>query len=133
MQNPARFPLFCFALASIAFGQQTKTIAAASRITGPEASAGQSGAAAEVLEFERNLEAAVVRGDVAYVDKASADNLIFTHGDGWTTGGKPLLVDDKKGFLKRVENKQYLVRDLDSVCPDLGERRSLQIGKTQTR
>jgi Domain of unknown function (DUF4440) len=78
-----------------------------------------AGAAEEVLAFERNMEAAVVRGDVAYVDRVSAPDLSFTHGDGWTTGGKPLLVDDKKGFLKRVENKQYLVRDLDSVKVEL--------------
>jgi hypothetical protein len=71
--------------------------------------------AAEVLDAERNMEAAVVRGDVAYVDRVSASDLTFTHGDGWTNGGKPLLVDDRKAFLKRVENKQYLVRDLDSV------------------
>src|ERR1700728_2872512 len=72
-------------------------------------------AGAEVLEAERNMEAAVVRGDVAYVDRVSAPDLTFTHGDGWTTGGKPLLVDDRKTFLKRVENKQYQARDLDSV------------------
>jgi hypothetical protein len=75
--------------------------------------------AAEVLAFERDMEAAVVRGDVAYVDRVSAPDLSFTHGDGWTTGGKPLLVDDRKAFLKRVENKQYLVRDLDSVKVEL--------------
>jgi hypothetical protein len=28
-------------------------------------------------------------------------------------GGKPLLVDHRAAFLKRVENKQYNVRDLD--------------------
>lgn len=120
MQKSLRLLLLCGALGFKAFGQQTTTIAAASRVSGVEAgSRGQSSAAAEVLEFERNMEAAVVRGDVAYVDKASAENLIFTHGDGWTTGGKPLLVDDKKSFLKRVENKQYLVRDLDSVKAEM--------------
>ena len=74
-----------------------------------------SSAAEEVLAFERAMEAAVVRGDVAYVDRVSAPDLSFTHGDGWTTGGKPLLVDDRATFLKRVENKRYNVRDLDSV------------------
>lgn len=74
-----------------------------------------SEAAEEVLAFERAMEAAVVRGDVAYVESVSATDLSFTHGDGWTTGGKPLLVDDRKAFLKRVENKQYNVRELDSV------------------
>jgi len=71
--------------------------------------------AEEVLAFERAMEAAVVRGDVAYVDKVSAPDLSFTHGDGWTTGGPPKSVDDRKGFLDRVKNKQYNVRDLDSV------------------
>lgn len=75
--------------------------------------------AAEVLAFERDMEAAVVRGDVAYVDRVSAPDLTFTHGDGWTTGGQPRSVDDKKSFLKRVENKQYDVRDLDSVKVEL--------------
>jgi len=37
-----------------------------------------------VLAFERAMEAAVVRGDVAYVDRVSAPDLTFTHGDGWT-------------------------------------------------
>ena len=49
------------------------------------------------------MEAAVVRGDVAYVERVSAPDLLFTHGDGWTTGGKALGVDDRASFLKRVE------------------------------
>jgi hypothetical protein len=89
----------------------TKVVLAADASVTGEA----SGAAAEVLAAERAMEAAVVRGDVAYVDRVSAPDLSFTHGDGWITGGKPLSVDDRKGFLKRVENKQYNVRDLDSV------------------
>jgi len=91
-------------LACAAFGQEQ-------RFTHSEA----SNAGDEVLAFERKMEAAVVRGDVAYVDSVSASDLSFTHGDRWTTGGDPLGIDDKKGFLKRVENKQYLARDLDSV------------------
>jgi Domain of unknown function (DUF4440) len=71
--------------------------------------------AEEILAFEKAMEAAVVRGDVAYVDRVSAADLSFTHGDGWTTGGPPKSVDDRKGFLDRVKNKQYNVRDLDSV------------------
>ena len=101
-------------LTSAAFGQ-TKSTIAASKITSAPESTASTDAAAEVLAFERAMEAAVVRGDVAYVDRVSAPDLTFTHGDGWTTGGKPLLVDDRKSFLKRVESKQYNVRDLDSV------------------
>jgi Domain of unknown function (DUF4440) len=117
MQNLVTPSLFLLTVASVAFGQQPKALAAATTVTAPESAkiANVSSAADEVLQFEKKLEAAVVRGDVAYVERVSAADLIFTHGDGWTTGGKPLLVDDKKSFLKRVENKQYNVRDLDSV------------------
>jgi hypothetical protein len=94
-------------LAGSAFGQQAASL--------KTPSASENAAAAEVLAFERNMEAAVVRGDVAYVDRVSARDLSFTHGDGWTKGGQPLLVDDRAAFLKRVENKQYNARDLDSV------------------
>ena len=109
---------FLVVLTCPAFGQ-TKSTGVAPKISpAPESSASVS-AAAEVLAFERAMEAAVVRGDVAYVDRVSAPDLTFTHGDGWTTGGKPLGVDDRKSFLKRVENKQYNARDLDSVKVEL--------------
>jgi hypothetical protein len=109
----SRFALLAV-LACPAMGQTKSTIAASKITSAPESNASTDGAA-EVLAFEKAMEAAVVRGDVAYVDRVSAPDLTFTHGDGWTTGGKPLLVDDRKSFLKRVENKQYNVRDLDSV------------------
>jgi hypothetical protein len=101
------------ALACSAFGQQSST--AGLKLKPASASSDVSSATAEVLEFERAMEAAIVRGDVAYVDRVSAPDLSFTHGDGWTRGGKPLLTDDRAAFLKRVENRQYNVRDLDSV------------------
>jgi hypothetical protein len=114
MNRPIRsFLLSIVALACPAFGQQSSR--AELKLKPSSASADVSSAAAEVLEFERAMEAAVVRGDVAYVDRVSAPDLSFTHGDGWTRGGKPLLTDDRAAFLKRVENRQYNVRDLDSV------------------
>src|ERR1700722_12194783 len=117
MRNP--FCMGCFTaglLACSVLGQQARPVAGASKVApATAASTPVSAAAAEVLEAERKMEAAVVRGDVAYVDRVSAPDLSFTHGDGWTHGGQPLQVDDRKAFLKRVENKQYNVRDLDSV------------------
>ena len=62
-------------------------------------------AAAEVLALEQKIEAAVVRGDVAFVDGVLSDDFRFVHGDGWTTGGKPLMEDDKAAFLKRVADE----------------------------
>jgi len=98
-----------------AFGQDAKSPGVVSKSALATVATGATGAAAEVLAFEKAMEAAVVRGDVAYVDMVSSPDLSFTHGDAWTQGGPPLLVDDRKSFLKRVENRQYNVRDLDSV------------------
>jgi len=71
--------------------------------------------AAEVVAFEREIEAAVVRGDVGFVDAASAPTFTFTHGDGWTTGGAPLRVDNRATWLATVANAPYASRVLDSV------------------
>ena len=81
----------------------------------PAPSTAATAAAAEVLALEHEIEAAVVRGDVAYVDNVLSADFRFVHGDGWTTGGKPLMEDDKAAFLKRVADREYLVHDLDSV------------------
>jgi hypothetical protein len=90
-----------------AFGQQA--------VGQPPKSFDPAGAAAEVLALEQRIEAAVVRGDVAYVDSVLSSDFRFVHGDGWTTGGKALMDDDKAAFLKSVADKEYLVHDLDSV------------------
>ena len=71
--------------------------------------------AIEVLAFEREMEAAVVRGDVAFLDRACTSDFSFTHGDGWTTGGQPLRVENKEQWLASVGKAPYLSRDLDSV------------------
>lgn len=75
----------------------------------------QPRAAADVLALERDIEAAVVRGDVAFVDAASAPTFTFTHGDGWTTGGAPLRVDSRAEWLATVTKAPYESRVLDSV------------------
>jgi ketosteroid isomerase-like protein len=78
-----------------------------------------SSAAAEVLAFEREIEAAVVRGDVAFLDRACTDDFTFTHGDGWTVGKPPLRVENKAQWLASVATKPYLSRELDSVQVEL--------------
>jgi Domain of unknown function (DUF4440) len=72
-------------------------------------------AGAEVLALEQQIEEAIVRGDVAFIDRVTPADFSFVHGDGWTHGGRPLMSDDKAAFLKRVTDKEYLVHDLDQV------------------
>ena len=72
-------------------------------------------AVAEVLAFEREVEAAIVRGDVEFMDRACAPTFTFTHGDGWTTGGAPLRVDNRAQWMAVVKSAPYASRDLDSV------------------
>ena len=94
------------------------TAASSLAAAGPQAAGAGSApdvAAAEVLAFERDIEAAVVRGDVAFVDAATAPTFTFTHGDGWTTGGEPLRVDDRRDWLATVAKAPYESRTLSSV------------------
>ena len=76
-------------------------------------------AVAEVLAFERDVEAAIVRGDVEFMDRACAPTFTFTHGDGWTTGGAPLRVDNRAQWMAVVKSAPYASRDLDSVRVEL--------------
>ncbi len=98
-------------LTASASGQQNTAARARSGVT--------TDPAAELLAFEKDMEAAVVRGDVAFLDRACASDFSFTHGDGWTTGGAPLRVENKAQWLASVGKAPYLFRDLDSVKVEL--------------
>jgi hypothetical protein len=85
----------------------------------PTKSAAASGAAADVLAFEKEMEAAVVRGDVKFLDRICSSDFSFTHGDGWTTGGPPLRVENRAQWLASVSKKPYLSRELGQVQVEL--------------
>ncbi len=82
-------------------------------------SAAAADTGADVLAFEKTMEAAVVRGDVAFLDKICAPDFSFTHGDGWTTGGAPLRVENREQWLASVAKAPYRYRDFDSVKVEL--------------
>jgi len=79
----------------------------------------ESKEAAEVLEFEKAIGAAIARGDAAYFDRAASPDFVMVHGDGWTRGGTPALIDDKNSFLKRIASHSYAAHDFDSVKIEL--------------
>ena len=87
----------------------------------PAPSAADAATIAEVLAFEKQMEAAVVRGDVKFLDHALSPDFIFTHGDGWTSGGAPLKVDTKASWLAYVAKQPppYFYRELDHVQVEL--------------
>jgi hypothetical protein len=103
--------LVCAAISSVS-AQQSGATPARHPAETPKAA---QEVATEVLAFEREIEAAVVRGDVGFVDAASAPTFTFTHGDGWTTGGAPLRVDSRADWLATVAKSPYASRVLDSV------------------
>jgi hypothetical protein len=76
---------------------------------------------AEVISFEKEMEAAVVRGDVKFLERALSDDYLFTHGDLWTTGGPPLRLDTKQTWIAYVSQQPspYISRELDSVQVEL--------------
>jgi ketosteroid isomerase-like protein len=79
------------------------------------------------------MEAAVVRGDVAFLDRACTDDFSFTHGDGWTNGGAPLRVETKAQWLSSVSKAPYLFRNLDSVQVELHGDIAITYGRYRAR
>jgi hypothetical protein len=97
----------------------------------PAPNAAEAATIAEVLAFEKDMEAAVVRGDVKFLERALTADFIFTHGDGWTTGGAPLKVDTKASWLAYVAKQPapYIYRELDHVQVELHGNVALTIGR----
>jgi len=97
----------------------------------PAPNAADAATIADVLAFEKEMEAAVVRGDVKFLDRALTPDFIFTHGDGWTNGGAPLKVDTKATWLAYVAKQPppYLYRELDHVQVELHGNVALTIGR----
>src|SRR6185503_16742075 len=87
---------------------------AARRALIPEVTAANAtGDAAEVLGLEQKIEAAVVKGDVAFPETVLSSDFHFRHGDGWTRGEKTGgIEDDRAAFMKRIADREYLVHDL---------------------
>ena len=131
---------FVVILAAVASAQQTKPqvrvpkTAPAPSLTPtgvPAPSAADAATIAEVLAFEKQMEAAVVRGDVKVLDHALSPDFIFTHGDGWTSGGAPLKVDTKASWLAYVAKQPppYFYRELDHVQVELHGNIAITIGR----
>ncbi len=83
---------------------------------------------AELLNFEKNIEKAVVAADIPFLDKVYADDFRFKHGTG--------LVDSKSSWLKAVEQAKgkFISRVLDSVEVEIHDKIGITNGKiTVTR
>ena len=96
-------------------------------------SAAAADTGADVLTFEKQMEAAVVHGDVTFLDKICASDFSFTHGDGWTTGGAPLRVENRAQWLASISKAPYLFRELDSVQVELHGDIAITYGRYRAR
>jgi hypothetical protein len=102
-----------------------KTVAAPDHALSPDRTA----VAAEVLALDQTIGTAVVRGDTAYVDSLTPDDFVMVHGDGWTSGGSPLMTDTKQSMLGRVTSKYYDVLDFDSVKVEMHRDVAITYGR----
>jgi len=111
------------------------TIVMSAQSAGPAAAAhrtaGEASDAEQVLALEREIGRAIVRGDAAFFDSVTAPDFVMTHGDAWTRGAPPALVDDKQSFLKRVASRSYAVHDYvdDSVKVEMHGDVALTYGR----
>ena len=97
----------------------------------PAPGSAESATIAEVIAFEKATEAAVVRGDTAYLERALAPTFLFTHGDGWVDGGKPLKVDTKASWIEYVKRRPlpYISRELDHQQVELHGDVAITLGR----
>ena len=86
--------------------------------TGVHAAQADATKIAEVLAFEKDMEAAVVRGDVEALEPMlSPDFILFTHSNSWTSGGDRspvpfhLLVQFVSGLVPAVAVREDKVSD----------------------
>ena len=88
--------------------------------------------AAEVLALERQIEAAVLEADVAFLDRVCASDFTYTHGDGWTTGGPILGVDQRADWLASLAGR-YSAREVDSQQVELHGDVAITMGRVRAR
>jgi len=97
----------------------------------PTPGTAESAAINDVIAFEKATEAAVVRGDTAFLERALAPTFLFTHGDGWVDGGPPLKVDTKASWIEWVKRQPapYIYRELDHVQVELHGDVAITLGR----
>ena len=91
--------------------------------------AGPAPAGGEVLALERTIGTAIMRGHTQYFDQATADDFVMLHGDGWTMGEPPALVDDKASFMPRVASNSYAVHEYDRQAVELHDDVAITYGR----
>ena len=97
----------------------------------PAPGSSESATITEVIAFEKATEAAVVRGDTAFLERALAPTFLFTHGDGWVDGGAPLKIDTKASWIEYVKRKPapYIYRELDHQQVELHRDVAITLGR----
>jgi hypothetical protein len=112
--------LFAFFLAAVLIGEPFAQQPGPANMAGTPSPADKA-KIAEVILFEKEMEAAVLRGNAKFLERALADDYRFTHGDAWTTGGPPLRLDNKQTWIAYATQKPspYISRELDSVQVEL--------------
>ncbi|MEO2194815.1 MAG: nuclear transport factor 2 family protein [bacterium] len=93
--------------------------------------AGTDGAS-EVLALEKQVERAVLRADIEYLDAVCASDFTYTHGDGWTTGSPILGVDTKSEWLASLPGR-YAMREVDSQQVEIHGDVAITMGRVRAR
>jgi len=91
--------------------------AGAATLSAQESDHGSPGS--DVITLEKRIARAIVAGDANYFDRVTAPDFVMVHGDGWTHGDQPTLIDDKTSFMRRVKEKAYAALDYDTQSVEM--------------
>lgn len=87
---------------------------------------------AGVLAFERAVEVAVLRGDVDFLEEATARDFTYTHGDGWTIGQEPRGVDSRSEWLASLPGR-YSLRAVEAQQVEVHGDVAITSGRIRAR
>jgi hypothetical protein len=121
MRAPCTFVLLLLLVLSVS-AQEPKPANAPARTPAaapPAPTPAEKAIIEEVLAFERNMEAAVVKGDVKYLATILPPDFTFTHVDAWTEGKQGSRTDTKESWLASVAKRPYDSRDVGPVGVEL--------------
>ncbi len=104
----------------------------AASVPAQEAAGRHPAPGAEVLALERRIEAAVLHADLAFLEDVCASDFTYTHGDGWTTGGAILGVDQRAEWLASLAGR-YSAREVDSQQVELHGDVAITMGRVRAR
>jgi len=87
----------------------------------------------QLMRLNTEIETAVVKGDIAFLERVLAADFRFPHGDAWTAGGRTANVDNKRSWLAAAREGFFVSREVSAQEVELHGDVALTTGRIRVR